>query len=33
MHSDRTKTDSGGKEEYSKVFERTPVKELGKIIP
>ena len=26
-------TDSGGREEYSKARERTPVKELGKLTP
>ena len=30
---DRTKTDTGGRDEYSKVLERCLVKELGKLFP
>jgi hypothetical protein len=33
MESDRTKTDTGRKEEYSKARERNIVKELGKLAP
>ena len=29
----RTKTDTGGQVEYTKVIERTLVKELGKMVP
>ena len=29
----RTKTDTGGRVEYTKVFERTILKELGKLHP
>ena len=29
----RTKTDTGGQVEHTKVIERTLVKELGKIVP
>ena len=30
---DRTKTDTGGREEYSQAREKTLVKELGKLSP
>ena len=31
VEGDRTKTDTGGREEYSQARERTLVKELGKL--
>ena len=33
IYSDRTKTDTGGMEEYSEARERNIVKELGKLAP
>ena len=33
QHDNRTKTDTGRRDEYSQALERTVVKELGKLAP